>query len=69
MKNNEPIDPDKWYKATPHELPKPTYWPFFLALGTIFMLWGIPTTIYIAITGAIIFVIALIGWINILRHE
>jgi hypothetical protein len=24
----------------PEELPKPTYWPFFLALGVVLIFWG-----------------------------
>ncbi len=58
-----------WEKAKPERLPKPTYWPFFLAMGLAFMSWGLLTTWVILVTGAIIFVTALVGWINILRHE
>lgn len=58
-----------WEKAKPEMLPKPTYWPFFLAMGLAFMFWGLLTTWVILVTGAIIFVTALVGWINILRHE
>jgi hypothetical protein len=32
------------YKAQPEELPKPTYWPFFLALGVVLIFWGILTS-------------------------
>jgi hypothetical protein len=56
-------------KAKPEVLPKPTYWPFFLALGLMFMGWGLLTTWIISIAGFIVFIISLIGWINILRHE
>lgn len=56
-------------KARPEKLPEPTYWPFYLAFGVTFMLWGLLTTWIISLTGFIIFCIALIGWINILRHE
>lgn len=58
-----------WLPAEPQELPKPTYWPFFMALGVVFILWGIPTTVYMTAIGGIIFVISLIKWINLLRHE
>ena len=51
------------YKAQPEQLPKPTYWPFFLALGTVFMLWGILTSWIITGIGFVVFVVALIGWI------
>jgi hypothetical protein len=56
-------------KAKPEELPHPTYWPFFLALGIMFLGWGLLTTWLISVAGLIVFVISLIGWINILRHE
>ena len=56
-------------KAKPEVLPKPTYWPFFLALGLMFMGWGLLTTWIISVAGFIVFVISLIGWINIIRHE
>lgn len=63
------MEKDPWLPAEPKQLPKPTYWPFFLALGVVFMLWGIPTTWYISAIGGVLFVIALVKWINLLRHE
>lgn len=56
-------------KAQPAELPKPTYWPFFLALGLAFAGWGLLSGWLVSVGGLIVFVTALIGWINILRHE
>lgn len=56
-------------KAKPEVLPEPTYWPFFLAMGLAFLGWGLLTTWLISLAGFIILVIALTGWINILRHE
>lgn len=56
-------------KAKPEVLPEPTYWPFFLAMGLSFLGWGLLTTWLISLAGFIILIIALIGWINILRHE
>jgi hypothetical protein len=56
-------------KAKPEVLPEPTYWPFFLAMGLAFLGWGLLTTWLISLAGFIILVIALVGWINILRHE
>lgn len=58
-----------WEKARPEQLPKPTYWPFFLALGFTFIFWGLLTTWVVLTAGMLIVVIALWGWINILRHE
>lgn len=57
------MEEQKRYKAQPEELPKPTYWPFFLAMGAACMLWGILTTWIITCIGIIIFAIALSGWI------
>jgi hypothetical protein len=56
-------------KAKPEHLPQPTYWPFFLALGLMFCGWGLLTTWLISVAGLIVFIVSLIGWINILRHE
>jgi hypothetical protein len=56
-------------KAKPAQLPDPTYWPFFMALGLAFAGWGLLATWLVSVGGLIVFVIALIGWINILTHE
>ncbi|HVW13360.1 MAG TPA: hypothetical protein VHB54_06055 [Mucilaginibacter sp.] len=56
-------------RALPHRLPKPTYWPFFAALGLTFIFWGLLTTWVILLAGFVILAIAFWGWINILRHE
>jgi len=56
-------------KAKPETLPEPTYWPFFLALGLVFLGWGLLTTWLISLAGFIVLVLSLMGWINILRHE
>ncbi|HEY9001279.1 MAG TPA: hypothetical protein VIM89_07990 [Mucilaginibacter sp.] len=55
--------------ASPHSLPKPTYWPFFLALGMTFIFWGLLTTWVILLAGFLVLATSLYGWINILRHE
>ena len=51
------------YKAQPEQLPKPTYWPFFLAFGTVLLFWGILTSWIITGIGFILFSVALSGWI------
>lgn len=55
--------------AKPARIPEPTYWPFFLALGLAFAGWGLLSTWIVSVGGLIAVVIALIGWINCLRHE
>jgi hypothetical protein len=74
MSNHNEIDksivPEKdWEKARPEILPKPTYWPFFLAMGLAFIFWGLLTTLVVLTAGGLIFITALIGWINQIRHE
>ncbi len=69
--------PAGWNKPKPEVLPKPGYWPFLMAMGITFMLWGlavgfnevISTIIIISCIGLILFIIALIGWIGDLRQE
>jgi hypothetical protein len=69
-KENKTIIPKStWEKAKPEVLPKLTYWPFFLAMGLAFIFWGLLTTWVILSAGGLVFIIALTGWINQLRHE
>lgn len=69
MNENELSHTGELIKAKPEKLPEPTYWPFFLALGIMFMAWGLLTIWLISVAGLIVFIISLAGWINILRHE
>lgn len=48
---------------TPKQMPRPTYWPFLLALGCTLFFWGIITTIAVTLIGALVFAVALGGWI------
>ncbi|WP_158795351.1 cytochrome c oxidase subunit 4 [Pedobacter sp. L105] len=56
-------------KAKPAELPKPSYWPFFTALGFAFLLWGMVAGWILSVTGLLIIIVGLSGWINNLRDE
>ncbi|WP_423146033.1 hypothetical protein [Rubrolithibacter danxiaensis] len=58
-----------WTKAKPEKIPSPTYWPFFLAMGFAFLLWGIVAGWMISVAGLLILIISLTGWITILRDE
>ncbi len=60
---------DEKVKAKPEHLPKPTYWPFFFALGLSFAGWGLLSNWLISLAGGIVFIISLFGWINNLRNE
>lgn len=57
------------HKANPQRLPKPTYWPFFLAMGVVFIFWGIISAWLISAVGLIVFSVALGGWIADLYKE
>ncbi|MEJ7666991.1 MAG: hypothetical protein WKG07_49560 [Hymenobacter sp.] len=62
--------PTDWAKAQPEKLPAPTYWPFVLALGLTAYVLGPAHDLDYPGGGALItFIIALAGWINLLRHE
>ena len=58
MEDNKPK-----YKAKPENLPKPTYWPFFLALSVVLIFWGILTSWIISGIGVVLFGVALTGWL------
>lgn len=57
------------YKARPTQLPKPTFWPFFLAFGIVCIFWGILTNWVVSAVGFLVFTIALIGWITDIYNE
>jgi hypothetical protein len=58
-----------WFILPSEELPQPTYWPAAMALGIVFVLAGIVLTYWISGVGAVLFGMALAGWIRELRHE
>ena len=67
--NTAIVSEKNWEKARPEILPKPTYWPFFLAMGLAFIFWGLLTTWVVLTAGGLIYITALIGWIKQVRHE
>ena len=57
------------WEPLPHEhLPRPTYFPAGLAMGTTFIVWGLITSAVIFFVGVGLFIAALAGWITELRH-
>ncbi len=58
-----------WTGALPHEIPPPTLWPAFLALGATLLVWGLISSHLISLIGVVLFIISLVGWIGNLRHE
>lgn len=67
--NKENQQQNEKTKAKPEHLPRPTYWPFFMALGLTFAGWGLLSAWLFSIIGLVVFTISLFGWINNLRHE
>ena len=58
------------WEELPHErLPRPTYFPAGLAMGTTFIAWGLITSGVVFLVGVGLFIASLAGWITELRHE
>jgi hypothetical protein len=64
---HSPNHPD-WERLPAAHLPRPTYWPVVLAVGVMFLAWGIVTTIAITIIGLALLALGLGGWIGELRY-
>ncbi|MEJ2635449.1 MAG: hypothetical protein P8184_09165 [Calditrichia bacterium] len=59
-----------WLPPMPREaLPEPTYWPITLALGLMFLLWGIVTSTIFSAVGLVITVVAVRGWVHDIRMD
>lgn len=66
----EPEKPHHDWEPLPHEhLPRPTYFPAGLAMGTTFMFWGLITSRVVFLVGVALFIAALAGWITEICHE
>jgi hypothetical protein len=50
-------------------LPGPSMWPFVLGAGVSLLAFGVLTSLLFSVVGAVMFGIALAGWIEELRHE
>jgi hypothetical protein len=51
----------------PEEIPPPTPWPAGLALGVALFGWGLIASPVLLVIGALLFAVALGGWIGDLR--
>jgi hypothetical protein len=61
---------DEGWEVLPDEqLPRPTYFPAGLAMGTTFFFWGFITSWVILAVGAGLFIASLAGWITEIRRE
>ena len=58
-----------WNPAKPAKIPRPTFWPAVLALGIVFLAWGIVTSGIVTAFGLVLFIVSLSGWIGEIRHE
>ena len=58
-----------WNRLPTEHLPRPTYFPAGLAMGTTFIFWGLITSWVILLVGVGLFLAALAGWITELCHE
>jgi hypothetical protein len=58
-----------WQPLLHEHLPRPTYFPAGLAMGTTFLFWGLITSWVIVLVGIGLFTAALAGWISEIRHE
>jgi hypothetical protein len=58
-----------WEPLPRERLPRPTYFPAGLAMGTTFIFWGLITSWVIFLTGIGLFSASLAGWITEIRHE
>jgi hypothetical protein len=64
-----PSDHPDWPPLPPEHLPRPTYFPSGLAMGTTFIAWGFITSWVVILIGAGLFIAALAGWITEIWHE
>jgi hypothetical protein len=62
-------DGSGWLPPRPEKIPRPTYWPVVMALGTIMGLAGIVTAWAISVVGLVLLALSLGGWIGEIRHE
>ncbi|MDA8086375.1 MAG: cytochrome c oxidase subunit 4 [Nitrospiraceae bacterium] len=61
--------PEGWSIPKPEAIPAPTYWPLMLSFGAALMGLGVLTSNIIAVTGIILFIIAIVKWVGELYHE
>ena len=48
---------------SPHpELPKPTYWPMFVALSITTIVWGMITSWIVSAIGGAVLLVSVLGW-------
>ena len=66
-RGNQQTDEIERYPADPQDIPAPSFWPFILSFGVVFLFWGIITSFIVSLVGVIIMIIAIAGWISELK--
>lgn len=69
MEKEIPKTHPEWEPLPPETLPRPTYFPAGLAMGTTFIFWGLISSVIVFVLGIALFIAALAGWITEIRHE
>lgn len=69
MEKEIPKTHPDWEPLPPEILPRPTYFPAGMAMGTTFIFWGLISSIVVLLVGVALFIAALAGWITEIRHE
>ena len=66
-RNDWIVDEKEMYPADPQEIPAPTFWPFILAFGVMFLFWGIIASFIMSLVGVVIMIVSIAGWVSELR--
>lgn len=61
--------PPGWTPMPVDHMPAPTFWPAGLGLGITLLFWGLISSWVVLVSGAVLFVGSLVGWIVDIRHE
>lgn len=69
MDKETPTTHANWDSLPDERLPRPTYFPAGLAMGTALIFWGLITGLVVLFAGIGLFIAALAGWISEIRHE
>jgi hypothetical protein len=69
MNDETPATHAGWEPLADERLPRPTYFPAGLAMGTALIFWGLITMWVILLAGLGLFIAALAGWICEICHE
>ena len=64
-----PPRPSGWVALPDEHLPRPTFFPAGLAMGTTLIFWSFITSWVIFLVGVGLLTASLAGWIAELRHE